>query len=115
MNIDYSMAAPSMAHVYGNVTSFVTEYIKQLFPDQFKTVYVNTTIAYKNFAKFNNSDKEFIKKRKPMLLVKPRLELDTNDAFMDGTLFTKRITDMVNPRDYGNLVDCHNLLDLPYQ
>lgn len=105
MNIDYSMAAPSMAHVYGNVTSFVTEYIKQLFPDQFKTVYVNTTIAYKNFAKFNNSDKEFIKKRKPMLLVKPRLELDTNDAFMDGTLFTKRITDMVNPRDYGNLQD----------
>ena len=24
MNMDYSMASPNMAHVYGNVTSFVT-------------------------------------------------------------------------------------------
>ena len=103
MNIDYSMAAPSMAHVYGNVTSFVTEYIKQLFPDKFKTVYVNTTIAYREFARFNYNTEEFIKKRKPMLLVKPRLELDNNDAFLDGTLFTKRITDVVNAREWGNL------------
>ena len=107
MNIDYSMAAPSMAHVYGNVTSFVTEYIKQLFPEnQFRTVYINTTIAYRNFAKFNiNTNREFFKKRKPMLIVKPRLEIDTSDAFLDGTLFTTRITDMVDPREWGNLQD----------
>lgn len=103
MNIDYSMASPSMAHVYGNVTSFVTEYIKQLFPDKFKTVYVNTTIAYRNFAKFNYTTDEFIKKRKPMLVVRPRVELDNNDAFLSGTLFTTRITDVVNAREWGNL------------
>lgn len=103
MNIDYSMASPNMAHVYGNVTSFVTEYIKQLFPDKFKTVYVNTTIAYRDFARFNYSTDEFIKKRKPMLLLRPRIELNNNDAFLDGTLFTKRITDVVNARDWGNL------------
>lgn len=103
MNMDYSMASPNMAHVYGNVTSFVTEYIKQLFPDKFKTVYVNTTIAYRNFSRFNYSTDEFIKKRKPMLLVRPRLELNNNDAFLDGTLFTKRITDVMDARDWGNL------------
>ena len=105
MNMDYSMASPNMAHVYGNVTSFVTEYIKQLFPDKFKTVYVNTTIAYRNFSRFNYKTDEFIKKRKPMLLVRPRLELNNQDSFLDGTLFTKRITDVVNARDLGNLQD----------
>lgn len=107
MNIDYSMAMPSIAHVYGNLSSFITEYVKQLFPEnEFRTVYINTTIAYRNFARFNiNANREFFKKRKPMLLVKPRMELDTSDTFLDGTLFTKRITDMVDARDWGNLQD----------
>lgn len=103
MNIDYSMASPNMAHVYGNITSFVTEYMKQLFPDKFKTIHVNTTIAYRNFSRFNNTNKEFIKKRKPMMLIRPRLELDNRDAFLAGTLFTERKTDVVNAREWGNL------------
>lgn len=103
MNIDYSMASPNMAHVYGNVASFVKEYITQLFPDKFKTVYINTTIAYRDHARFKYNGKEFIKKRKPMLLIRPRLELDNNDAFLAGTLFTERKTDVINAREWGNL------------
>lgn len=101
--MDYSLASPNMAHTYGNVACFVTEYVKQLFPDRFKTVYVSTTIAYRNFSRFTFTGKEFIKKRKPFLLVRPRIETNNDDNFLANTYFTTRMDDLVNPRDFGNL------------
>ena len=102
----YSMAAASMAHTYGNVTMFINQWLLKLFPnDYFKTNYINSTIAYRDFATFNNNRKQFIKKQKPMLLVRPRIEINTLDELpLNQTYFCNRIYDTMNEDiDTGNL------------
>lgn len=104
IQLDYAMSSASLAHTYGNVTCFITEWIKSLFPkNYFKTVHVSSTIAYRNFTRFNNNRKEFIKKSKPMLIIKPRIEIDNDEGFMKDTYFTTRILDAMDAGDYGNL------------
>jgi hypothetical protein len=100
------MAAASMAHTYGNVTSFINQWLLKLFPkDYFKTNYINSTIAYRDFATFNNNREQFIKKQKPMLLVRPRIEIDTLDELpLNQTYFCNRIYDTMNEDiNTGNL------------
>lgn len=102
----YSMASASMAHTYGNVTTFVNNWLMSLFPKgYFKTNYINSTIAYRDFATFNNSRKEFIKKQKPMLLVRPRVEIDVQDDLpINQTYLANRIYDVMNDDiETGNL------------
>lgn len=102
----YSMASASMAHTYGNVTSFMNNWLLSLFPkNYFKTNYINSTIAYRDFAQYTQSKKEFIKKNKPMLLIRPRIEIDTQDELpINQTYLANRIYDIMNDDiDTGNL------------
>ena len=94
----YSMAAASLAHTYGNVATFVNTWLLELFPpNYFKTNYINSTIAYRDFATYNNNRKAFIKKQKPMLIMRPRIELDAFDELpINQTYFGRRMTDFNN-------------------
>ena len=110
----YSMAAASMAHTYGNVTTFINQWLLKLFPkDYFKTNYINSTIAYRDFATFNNNRKQFIKKQKPMLLIRPRVEIDVLDELpLNQTYFCNRIYDVMNEDiDTGNLQNFFHDID----
>ena len=101
---NYAVAPMSLAHTFGNMTAFVTEYIKGMFPkDYFKTVNIASSIAYRDFSVFESRNKNFIKKNKPMLIVRPRIDIMNNDVFLNGTLLTTRITDNFYDRDFGNL------------
>lgn len=98
------MASTSTAHTYGNVTCFIVEYIKNLLPGYFKTVHVTSTMAYRELAKINlNNHPNFLKKKKPILIIRPRVELDTDDIFLGGTFLTTRLTDEYMERGYTNL------------
>lgn len=102
----YSMAAASMAHTYGNIATFANSWLLSLFPpNYFKTNYINSTIAYRDFATFNNNRREFIKKQKPMILLRPRIEIDTLDELpINQTYFAQRIYDINNDDiETGNL------------
>ena len=102
----YSMAAASMAHTYGNVTTFINNWLLSLFPKEyFKTNYINSTIAYKDFATYNNNRKQFIKKQKPMLIIRPRIEIDVQDELpINQTYLANRIYDvMCEDIETGNL------------
>lgn len=102
----YSMASASMAHTYGNIATFIDHWLLDLFPkNYFKTNYINSTIAYRDFATYNNNRKEFIKKQKPMLILKPRIEIDTQDELpINQTYLANRIYDVMNDDiDTGNL------------
>jgi hypothetical protein len=102
----YSMAAASLAHTYGNIATFANEFLISLFPpNYFKTNYINSTIAYRDFATFNNNRKEFIKKQKPMIIMKPRIEMDMNDELpINQTYLAQRIYDINNEDiESGNL------------
>ena len=102
--MDYAVASTSLAHTYGNVTSFITEWVKQLFPkNYFKTVHISSTVAYRQFNIFQNTNKEFLKKNKPMLIIRPRIEMSENDNFLFGTLLTQRMTDNFDNCEMGQL------------
>jgi hypothetical protein len=100
------MAAASMAHTYGNIANFANQWLISLFPpNYFKTDYINSTIAYRDFATYNNNRKEFIKKQKPMLLLRPRIEIDIQDELpINQTYLANRIFDINNDDiETGNL------------
>lgn len=98
------MAPMSLSHTFGNMTAFITEFIKGLFPkNYFRTVNVTTTMAYRYFNIFDNTNKEFFKNMKPMLIIRPRIDPNDTDVFLNGTMLTSRITDNAYDLDYGNL------------
>lgn len=102
----YSMASSSMSHTLGNVTSFVNNYLIGLFPkNYFKTNYINSSIAYKDFATYNNNRKQFIKKNKPMLLIRPRFDISEQfELGINNTLFANRLFNSMNEdMSTGNL------------
>ena len=102
----YSMAAASLAHTYGNIATFANSWLISLFPPKyFKTNYITSTIAYRDFATYNNNRKEFIKKQKPMLIMRPRIEMDIQDELpINQTYLAQRIYDINNDDiETGNL------------
>ena len=102
----YSMAAASLAHTYGNIATFANSFLVNLFPpNYFKTNYITSTIAYRDFATFNNNRKEFIKKQKPMIIMRPRIEMDVQDELpINQTYLAQRIYDINNDDiETGNL------------
>lgn len=102
--MEYCVAQTSLAHTYGNVTCFIANYFKKLFPDNyFKTVHISTAIAYKQFSVFQNSNKEILKKRKPMLIIRPRIELDDSSVFLYDTLLTTNPHNIYMETSYTNL------------
>lgn len=104
--MNYAIAHASLAHTYGNMTCFITEYIRSLFPkDYFKTVHISSTIAYRQFNIFQNTKKEFIRKTKPMLIIRPRVEINDSDTFLYNTYLTTRITDNYMDTSFTNLQD----------
>lgn len=102
----YSMAGASLAHTYGNIATFANSFLLSLFPpNYFKTNYINSTIAYRDFATYNNNRQQFIKKQKPMLIMKPRIEMDVQDELpINQTYLAQRIYDINNDDiETGNL------------
>ena len=103
----YSMAGASLAHTYGNIATFANSFLLSLFPpNYFKTNYINSTIAYRDFATYNNNRQQFIKKKqKPMIIMKPRIEMDVQDELpINQTYLAQRIYDINNDDiETGNL------------
>lgn len=104
--MNYVLAGPSLAHTYGNVASFYTEMLKSLFPqDYFKSVHIASKVAFREFNILQNRNKEFFKKSKPMLIIRPRVELNNSDEFLKGSYLTTRIANQLDDNDFGNLQD----------
>lgn len=109
----------SIAHTMGNVTSLFTEFIKEWFPkDYFKHTHINTRMAYREQKREENSDYEFIKKNRPILVVRPRLDADNTDIFMTYSLFTTNNFDMDfrggSPNFMPFFIDKKNAISLSY-
>lgn len=98
--MDSMVASGSVAHTFGNVTFQMTELIKSYFPmDFFRHTHISTRMAFReNKREENNSRYEFIKKNRPILVVKPRLIMGDNDIWLTNSLLTNDLYG----RDIGN-------------
>lgn len=97
-------ASISVAHTYGNVTSVIARYIENLLPKNFfRTVQVSSKVAYREFDYRRNSQRDFFKKRRPILAIKPRIVLNDDDRFLAGTYLTTTIFENENAMNWGEL------------
>ena len=87
----------SMSHTYGNALAFIENWVLDLFPkdgngdSMFKTIHVNSKIAHRQI---RSTNKEFLKKSKPMIIFRPRIAPYDEDRFLQGTPLITRQADI---------------------
>lgn len=79
----------SASHTIGNVTYDIFEYAKSFFDkDFFKTEYISTKLAHKQLNVYM-AKKDFWKNKKPMIIMRPRIDIDDNDNDLYGSIMTR--------------------------
>lgn len=94
----------SVTHTFGNVACLAMNYIKQFFPDDFfRAEHISTKIAYRQLDVFR-SRKEFWKNEKPMLILKPRIEIDDSSvAYYGSAMMDRKFNSLLNV-EFANTV-----------
>lgn len=92
------MGTTSIAHTTGNVTYILIEYLKGLFvPKFFKHVHITSRMPYREFMMDENkTENSFIKKNRPILIVKPTVIIGDDDIFMSYSRFTRIINGTIH-------------------
>lgn len=90
---NHAFYAPSLSYTVGNVVFKTVNRLKNLFGKNFfKHVHVDTRLAFTEFPL--NSPKEFLHKNKPILGIKPVVELINDDIFLSHTYLTTNVFPM---------------------
>lgn len=115
--INYVTCQTSLAHTFGNMCAYIQDWLESQFePGHFKTRHIHSKIAHRQI---RNTNTEFSKKPKPMMIIRPRIEWDDDDAFLAGSLVTKKVNDLYMSYGGSNLQefihDPERRLTLKYQ
>lgn len=113
----YLTCQTSIAHTFGNVTAFIQNWLISQFPDNtFKTKHVHSKIAHKQL---RSAPDEFNKKLKPMFIIRPRIEWNSDDTFLAKTPIMNRMGDMYSGYGGTNLqefiIDKENHFNVKWQ
>lgn len=97
----FSMASASSSSTYGNISCAIREHILSKFPyDYFKYINISTEMAFRNmYRQFggNNSMKEFKKREKPYMVIRPVYQVNNPDSFLNDIPLTKNFDNI----EYG--------------
>lgn len=115
--MSYVMCQTSTSHTFGNVTAFIQNWLIKLFPENlFKTIHVHSKISHKQL---RSTPKEFLKKIKPMFIIRPRIEWNSKDIFLADTPIMQRMGDLYHTYGGSNLqefiYDRDRKLNVKYQ
>lgn len=95
----------SVTHTFGNVTCFALDYIKKYFSeDFFKVVHVSTKLAYRQLDILRKKG-DFWKLHKPILILRPRIEMDDSSKYFYGSAMMNRMTNVRSPMEFTNIVN----------
>lgn len=95
----------SITHTFGNVACVAMNYIESYFgKDFFNVKHISTKMAYRQLDVFR-SKKEFWKYNKPMLILRPRIEMDDSSKWFYGSTMMSRITNSKLPMAFENTID----------
>lgn len=96
----------STAHTYGNITAYIQNWLlNDVFPkDTFKTIHISTKLAHTQMRRINNTG-EFVKKRSPMFIIKPRIDWSDDSRFLNGSAITTRKGNIYSSYAGTNLQD----------
>ena len=94
--IKYMQLMGSISHTYGNALAFIQKWLTDLFPENlFRTYHINSKIAHRQL---RSTKYEYLKKQKPMLVLRPRIEHD-EDRFLSNTPMTE--IQLLSYNNYG--------------
>ena len=115
--VHYIQCQCSTAHTFGNVTAYIQNYLINLFPkDFFKTIHVNSKIAH---TQLRSTPNEFLKKQTPAFIIRPRIDWNDTNKFLNGTPIIQRQGDLYHTYGGTNLQeffkDDKNKLAVKYQ
>lgn len=100
-NLTFITCQTSAAHTFGNVTAQVQKWLLDIFPEKtFKSIHVHSKLAHRQIM---STPKEFLKRSKPMIAIRPRVSWDDKDVFLSNTLMIERTTDLYNAYAGTNL------------
>lgn len=107
----------SSAHTFGNVLACVERYFLRYFPDEiWNEIYVSTQIGHRQIKSVNDRYK---KRKRPFMALKPRIEWNDSNRFLQGTLLTERFNEVVPTFGWGSLfnmfVDPKNAYRVQYK
>ena len=93
-----------ICHTIGNVTYIMTEYIRDLFPKNFFVyTHLSTTMPYREFQITEKQLRQtFMKKTKPILIIRPRSIIGDDDIFMTYSAWTTPMMDIRNDKYSSN-------------
>ena len=99
-----TMSNPSIVHTFGNVACVAVEYLKSFFPEEYFTkIHVSTKMSHRQLDVFR-AKTGFWKNKKPMLVLRPRINWDNTGAWFYGSSMMTRFTHGRSPMEFGDLV-----------
>lgn len=102
MSIIYSNS--SVTHTFGNVACLAMSYIKKFFgEDYFNVEHISTKLAYRQLNIFKTQN-EFWKLHKPMLIIRPRIEMDDSSKYFYGSAYMNKTHNVTSPMEFANTV-----------
>lgn len=98
-------AESKISHTFGNVACAVMEYLKGEYfeKDYFQTEHISTKLSSKQLNVYR-AKKDFWKNQKPMLIIRPRIDLDDSSNQFYGSAMTNRMTNSRSQMEFANLV-----------
>lgn len=81
-----------VSHTYGNVSCAIMDYVKSYFEEEFfKTTHISTKLSSKQL-NVARAKAEFWKNKKPMVIMRPRIELDDSSKWFYGSAMMNKMT-----------------------
>jgi hypothetical protein len=91
----------SAAHTFGNVLAAVERYFLNYFPeDRWNEIIVSTQIGHRQIKSIRDRYK---KRKRPILVMKPRVNWDRDGKFLSGTLLTERFNEAIPYDGWGTM------------
>lgn len=99
-----TISNPSITHTFGNVACVAMDYMEHLFPDDwFKTKHITTKLANRQLDVFKKQT-GFWKNKKPMLILRPRIDLNDSSVWYYGSAMMNRMTNSRSTMEFADLV-----------
>ena len=99
-----TISNPSITHTFGNVACVAIDYIQSFFPSNYFTkTHISTKMANRQLDAFR-AKKGFWKNKKPMLVLRPRIEYDDSGKWFYGSTMVNRVTNSFSPMEFADLV-----------
>lgn len=95
----------SITHTFGNVSCVAMDYVRKYFAnDFFKHTHISTKLAHRQLKAFQTKA-EFQKLHKPILILRPRIDINDDAKWFYGSTMMNRVYNAKNPMEFANRVE----------